>query len=66
MWILLALVTLTTQPEPIVLQGKTRFPTEAQCSAVVDEAKARLQKQVDSIGAVVEKVRCIKTDDQDI
>ncbi len=65
MFILIALVAVASQPDPIVLKGNTRFPTEAQCEKSVEPAKQALSAQIAAIGKVI-AVRCIKTDDQDI
>jgi hypothetical protein len=67
MFKLIAIVVLSSvSQEPVMLEGKTRFPTEAQCQAQIDEAKEKLQKQVDSIGAKVVSVRCVPTKQQDL
>lgn len=66
MWILVALVTIATQPDPIVLKGNTRFPTDAQCQSKIEEATQGLQAQINAIGGKVVSMRCLKTEDQDI
>ena len=67
MYILVALVVLSnTTQDPVILVGKTRFPTEQQCQAQIKPATEALQKQVDNIGAKVADMRCRLTNEQDI
>jgi hypothetical protein len=46
MFKLVALVIIAAQPEPLMLEGATRFPTQAQCEAKIAEATEQLARQL--------------------